>query len=95
MYLLPLALAFVGILFDLLSLGALVATLVRGRWSSGFPGVPLLFYVPAAILCLFGLHPPRFSLTEMLLFLGTLTVLHILVQRWHGSLRRKLEGGDR
>ncbi len=93
MYLLPLALAAIGIFFDLLSLFALLATLARKRWISGFPGVPLLFYLPTAILALLGFHPPRFSLFEVLSFLGALTVLHVLIQWWHGSLRLKLQGG--
>jgi hypothetical protein len=95
MYLLPLALAAIGMMFDLLSVVALLVTLVRKRWSSGFPGVPVLFYLPAAILAIVGFHPPRFSLTEVLLFLGALTVLHVLIHWWHGKLRDKLQGADR
>jgi hypothetical protein len=95
MYLLPLALAAIGIMFDLLSVLALLSTLVRRRWSSGFPGVPVLFYLPAAILAVVGFHPPRFSLAEILLFLGALTVLHFLIHWWHFNLRAKLRDTDR
>jgi hypothetical protein len=95
MYLLPLALAAIGIMFDLLSVFALISTLVRRRWSSGFPGVPVLFYLPAAILSVIGFHPPRFSLAEILLFLGALAAVHFLIQWWHFNLRAKLQGADR
>lgn len=95
MYLLPLALAAIGIMFDLLSVAALLITLVRRRWSSGFPGVPVLFYLPAAILAILGFHPPRFSLAEILLFLGALTVAHFLIHWWHGNLRLKLQAQNR
>lgn len=95
MYLLPLALAAIGIMFDLLSVFALLSTLIRRRWSSGFPGVPVLFYLPAAILAILGFHPPRFSLTEVLVFLGALTLLHFLIHGWHGRLRVKLQDGAR
>ncbi len=95
MYLLPLALVAIGIMFDLLSVVALLSTIIRRRWSSGFPGVPVLFYLPAAVLAMVGFHPPRFSLTEILVFLGALTALHILMHWWHGQLRVRLEGGAR
>lgn len=95
MYLLPLALAAIGIMFDLLSLVALLSTLIRRRWSSGFPGVPVLFYLPAAIVAMVGFHPPRFSLAEILAFLGALTALHILMHWWHGKLRVRLQGDTR
>jgi hypothetical protein len=55
----------------------------------------VLFYLPAAILAIVGFHPSRFSLTEVLLFFGALTVLHVLIHWWHGTLRVKLQGVDR
>ena len=90
MFLLPLAFTAIGILLDLISLVAVLATLIRKRWYSGFPGLPLFFYLPAALMALFGFHPPRFSLPEVLIFLGALTLLHLLLHAWHGSLRAKL-----
>jgi hypothetical protein len=95
MYLLPLALAALGILLDLLSIVALVATFARHRWYSGFPVVPLLFYVPAAVLSALGWHPPRFSLSEMLVMLGALCALHVLIHWLHATLGARLQGGSR
>lgn len=95
MFLLPLAFAAIGIMLDLISSFALLATLIRKRWYSGFPGVALFFYLPAAVIAALGMRPPRFSLAEILLFLAALSVFHVLLHWWHGTLRLKLQGSGR
>lgn len=95
MFLLPLAFTFIGILLDTISLFALLATLIRKRWYSGIPAIPLFFYLPAAAMAGFGVYPPRFSLAEVLIFLAGLCVFHILLHRWHDSLRIRLQSKDK
>ena len=78
----------IGVLFDLLSIAALVTT-IRGRFSSGFPIVGGFFYLmftagAAAGLC-------RLGPVEHTVLLGmALLALHVAVQYAHYRASRRL-----
>lgn len=77
-----------GILLDLVSFVAFCATCLRKRWYSGFPGVPLLFYVLFILLLVFGVSPRMFSPQLSYLFTVGLIAFHFLLHGVHGCMRK-------
>lgn len=76
----------IGLLFDLLSLIALLSTL-RGRFSSGFPLVGALFYLMFAAGAALGLLRLG-SVSDPYLLVAGLVVAHVLIQVVHVRVSR-------
>jgi hypothetical protein len=78
-----------GLVFDLLSLFALITTIVSRQFSSGFPGVGLICY---ALFILCALMPPlrgRMTLITAL-FLGVVLICFHVVMHWfHGHIKQR------
>jgi hypothetical protein len=81
-----------GILLDALSLIALVSTIVRRRWTSGFPFVGGACYV---LFMLASLIPPlqgRLTSAQVLFVGATLLILHVVMHWAHSRMQRTLQG---
>ena len=86
----PTAFLVFGLIFDLMSLAALVSTLVSGKDSSGFPGIGLVSY---ALYMLCVLIPPlrgRIPLGTALLIGVALIVGHLAMHWTHGRVAARL-----
>ncbi len=80
-----------GLIFDLLSLFALITTTVSRKFSSGFPGVGLICY---ALFMLCSLEPAmrgHFILINALLLGMGLICFHVVMHWFHGRIEKRLK----
>ena len=80
-----------GLVFDLLSLFALITTIASRKFSSGFPGVGLICY---ALFMLCALEPAlrgRVTLIKALLLGVVLICFHVVMHWFHGRIEQRLK----
>ena len=87
----PIFLLGFGLVTDLLSLFMLISTIVSRKFSSGLPGVGLIWY---ALFMLSALVPSlrgRFTLINALLLGVVLICFHVVMHWFHGRIEKRLK----